>query len=78
MVRAFGEIVSTEAGFDVTIAGEGPAESTDTLDIRVRYNSMIQAGMNATVNGKTYTITGLDVEERYRYMRLSLTRTVGV
>lgn len=76
MLQVYGEILNTDSGFDVTIAGDGPVDSTETTDIRVRFNQMIEAGMSAIVDGKSYTIVGTDIEERYKYMRLSLSRNV--
>ena len=72
----YGEIITAETGFEVTIAGEGDTVPSQTVDVRVRYNPNIEAGYLATLDGDTYTITGVEITERYRYMRLSLTRYV--
>lgn len=72
MLEVYGEIVNQQTGFDVTIAGEGPILPTNTVDVRVRYHPMIQAGLLATIEGRQYTIVGSEIEERYRYMTLSL------
>lgn len=72
----YGEIISADTGFDVTIAGDGRITATETADVRVRWDSRLNAGLRASFGGKEYTIVGTELESRNRFMRLALSRNV--
>ena len=73
----YGEVISADTGFDVTIAGDGRISAMETADVRVRWDSRLTAGLRATFDGKEYTIVGTELESRNRFLRLALSRNVA-
>lgn len=73
----FAEIISDESAFDLTIGADGQQIPTETVDLRVRYNPQITAGLDAFYERERYRIVGVEHETRYRYSRISLSRIVG-
>lgn len=73
----FGEIRQAESAFDVALGDEGQIQAAESAELRIRYDARILAGFQAEFDGKTYTVISVDLEERYRFMTISLSRVLA-
>ena len=72
----FGEIFQSDSAFDISLGDDGTVQASATADVRVRYDARIVAGLTATFDGDTYRIVTVEVEDRRRFLRLSLSRVI--
>ena len=69
----FCEVMNAGSSYDVTI-GEAGIGTTQSANVRIRYDPEIVAGYGAELDGVAYTITNVDLIERYKYQELTLNR----
>ena len=72
----YGEIFQSDSAFDITLGEDASVQASATADVRIRYDARIEAGSRATFDGNTYVIVSVEVEDRRRFLRLSLSRLV--
>lgn len=71
---AWAEVLDIGASFNVRLSTSDDQISQETATLRVRYDNRIVSSLDVLLNGKTYRITDVTIEDRFRYMDLALSR----
>lgn len=75
LLRSWGQLVAQQGSIGlISIGSTGGLNSTEDITMDVRYNSAIVPGLVVLFEGQRYNLIRIELLERYRFMRLSLSR----